>query len=140
MKKRKTSVGQKFENKVERLLGAYNIEKGTWGNNKKLTKIPKEPDFLILNKIHKPKIAIECKYTSEPQKPVRYWTLFSRGYVLLHILKLKYPSAKCFLVFNAKNKDNMDYYNICKKAKIEFISLKDNKTQFLRKINKICRV
>ncbi|MBI2647058.1 hypothetical protein HYW99_01155 [Candidatus Woesearchaeota archaeon] len=134
MKKRKMSVGHKFENKVKRILGIYNIERGTSSKNKKLKKIPKEPDFLIMNKRDKPKIAIECKYTSEPQKAVRYWTLFSRGYVLLHILKIKYPNIKCFLVFNAKNKDKMDYYNICKKAKINFISLKDDKTEFLRKL------
>ena len=135
----KRSSGGIFEDKVRRFLVKYSsgqayVKRGSFGNNKLLTKIPKEPDFFILDKNGNVKIAIECKYISDPMKDVRYWTLFSRGYVLLHILKLKYPKIKTILIFNVKNKDKMNYYTICKNAKLMFICLNKDKDKFKKNI------
>lgn len=60
--------------------------------------------------------------------------MFARGYTLLNYITLQYPKIKCFLVFNKMNEDKMDYSKMCKKSKIEFIILDEDKKIFLRKI------
>ncbi|HIH91458.1 TPA: hypothetical protein HA281_01520 [Candidatus Woesearchaeota archaeon] len=139
----KLSRGGRFEEMTERFLkkeipfGFY-LKRGST-RNKILKKIPKEPDYLILNSKGKCKISVECKSTSNPKKSVRYWTLFSRGYTLLAILKLHYPKIKPILLFNTENKDEMDYYKICKDAKIEFLCLNRDKRKILQVIKGNCR-